>query len=470
MLVALTSIGCDWIRFHFLNSIPFTGDPSRNPVVRVYLGVDGVPFSAVQAAMAQGAFSADRWNAAKVISIFPATSDAAWTRMFHTCPIEGYEYEYYDSRSDQLVHAGLAGTALHVLPHLFPGFPSSPPYFDGFDFKGSGYFHPVGAYLDPQKDYGDTLDQMFSMLEGRAETQSEFTGYILNLDVMGHIQESAGLTEALVQLGKRIERFKESHPERTFLFTLFSDHGMDFVPVAKTGFVRMDQELEGLGVTAVEHLQGRRNSLSLSAIPVVHTRVTYVSLHTVPENAEEVAQRVSLSGPTDVSVFRTQRGEFGAYAEGKKALSFSYNPTTHQYHIDCISDLRRFGLEIACDPLKNELILGEPEAFDQTVSSPYPDLFYRIRTGLTTTGVQFPAEVIVSFRHGYASIGFEVPGGHDGLASSYSFHGALDGAGSVGMLLTEERKLPSALRLDSVLDLFPNLRAHLVRNGVEVGP
>src|SRR4051812_2291353 len=76
--------GCDWIHYAFMNSIPFHGKASHNPDVYVYLGVDGLSYHTVQAAMQNGAFSGADWHLSKLITMFPGTSDASWTRTMHT--------------------------------------------------------------------------------------------------------------------------------------------------------------------------------------------------------------------------------------------------------------------------------------------------------------------------------------------------------------------------------------------------
>jgi hypothetical protein len=81
--------------------------------------------------------------------------------------------------------------------------------------------------------------------------------------------------------------------------------------------------------------------------------------------------------------------------------------------------------------------------------------------------VEFPADVLVSFLRPYASKGFEIPGGANGIASA-GFHGAMDALASTGVVLTQERDVPPVMRSDSFLTLFPRMHAHLLERDAEL--
>src|SRR5687767_358292 len=118
-LISLTALpACDWFYSAFFNSIPFHGDPAQNPVVHVFLAIDGLSHASVKEVQARGAFSGGRWSLAKFISNFPATSDYSWSRILHTQPIAGYEFEHYNPVDDNLLNAGFLGVVKHALPTL----------------------------------------------------------------------------------------------------------------------------------------------------------------------------------------------------------------------------------------------------------------------------------------------------------------------------------------------------------------
>jgi hypothetical protein len=461
--------GCDWVQFAFMNSIPFKGDPSKNPVVRVYLGVDGVSVYSMRDAIARGAFQDPAWSLSTSIAPFPVTSDANWTRILRAPDIDGHELEYYDPISDQIRNRGLMGLARHVLPVPSESLDLGAPFYKGFDYRADGYLHGFAAYSDAHLSIAASLDNLFYTLEGRAETASVFTAYLLELDVLGHLHTRAGVADALLNLSRRIERFKRRHPERQFHFTLFSDHGMDFMPAPRSNLVVIRDELPKVGVTPVTSLRGKDPRQGPYAVPVMHTRVSYVSLHTESSLVPEVAGRVSRIKSVDLTVGRLpsppsdpglarQLEWFGIWAEGQLALYYGFDAQSDEYYLPAGQNYER--LDIASlAPASGFRVIGDDDLFAAVRKGRYPDLFYRIRTGLSPIGVRFPADVLVSFREHYVSKGFSLPGGED--IANEGFHGALSEYGSSGALLTTERVLPEVIRAETILDLFPHLQRHL---------
>ncbi len=470
LVLAILS-ACDWTQFAFMNSIPFKGDPSKNPEVRVYLGIDGLSYYSVLDAQARGAFRGGEWSLAKSIAPFPVTSDANWTRILRTQPIEGYELEYYDPISDRIENPGLLGLVRHIMPVFNESLNLSAPWWNGFDHTGSGYFSSISAYSDVYASLGESLDSLFFLLEGRAETASTFSAYLLEFDVLGHMEHRMDSADALMLLSRKIDQFVRRHPERRFYFTIFSDHGMDFMPSAPDKLVMMDEELPKVGVQAVRTLSGRDPTPGPYAVPVIHTRVSYSSLHTHPSLVEEVAGRVSRLPSVDVAVGGlpapvTDPGAprplewFGIWADGSLAAYFGFDATTDEYYLPPGQDYARLGLDSSISSGPGFRVIGDDALFALVSDKKYPDLFYRIRTGLSAVGVRYPGQVLVSFRELYASRGFTALPGADQVANE-GFHGALSEGGSLGTLLTNETSVPAVVRAESVVDLFPALERHL---------
>ena len=57
-LLAAAAASCDWEHYALMNSLPARGDPDRNPVVHVYLGLDGLGHRAVVHVRTPGRLSA----------------------------------------------------------------------------------------------------------------------------------------------------------------------------------------------------------------------------------------------------------------------------------------------------------------------------------------------------------------------------------------------------------------------------
>lgn len=475
LFLSLSLTGClDWFHFAFMNSIPFRKTEDSKKPIFVYLGLDGVSHQTILEAQKKGAFSGPEWKLSKFISPFPGTSDYSWTRILRSKPIPGYELEYYDPDANELKNPGMMGILSHLLPPLVSGLGYHPSYMNVFDFWVSGYGHPTDVYTNTHVALSDSLDNLFLLLEGRSITHSVFSAYLLEYDVLGHIHNQAEVIERLLDLNRRIEKFRTTHSERPIYFTLLSDHGMDFTGVSAENLLELNHELPKVGIKSVKSLRGGSPETEILAVPVLHTLVNYVAVHTLPEQREEVARRTSQLPSVDLTVsrlaakFMTRAAQaacpacewLGAFSEGEIVLSFGFDGTTHRYLLPRSPHYPRMGLNPPFQGKTEVLWATDDELFQTTRHSIYPDLFYRIRTSMSPVGITLPADVIVSFKPAYASRGFRLPM-DPGYITSAGFHGSLLAEASTGILLSNERELPDAVRSESFLDLFPRMVEHI---------
>ncbi|MBI5511592.1 MAG: hypothetical protein HY903_22785 [Deltaproteobacteria bacterium] len=478
--VVLGATACDWDQFALLNSIPVHGKPGSNSVVRVYLGIDGLSYATVEAVIGMQAeirrgFEAD-WHKSRFVSMFPATSDASWSRILHAERIGGYEYEYYDPTEDQIINKGYLGLVNHAVPAMEGTSIEAPPYYSAFDYYADGYLDTVWTYQSTEMSFADALDSFFFLLATKSELAPVFAGYMPELDVMGHMQTKEMVEESFVVLMRRIAEFKRRHPERTYLFTVFSDHALDFIPAKDDELVDFAEVMTANGVTPVLSFAAGRKAGGAWAIPIIHTRVSYLALHTDAELAEDVAARLSSSPTVDFSIARAAppleldpdgRLEWVAlWKGGEAALTFGYDATTDSYTLPADGDYEGFDVPVSFGGA-DFAVYSDQELFTLTLDRAYPDLFERARTGIRPVSVRYPAQVLVSFRRPYASRGFEIPGGANEIAGS-GFHGGMEAAGSVGVIISEERDLPAGVRSENLLELFPSLETHMRDRGVHV--
>jgi hypothetical protein len=452
VLLALAAVvpGCDWVNSAFLNSIPLDG--TRTDDMYVYIAYDGLAPSTVQDALAQGAFAGPQWRSAKFVTDFPGSSDASWTRILRTGQMRGYEYEYYDPRADSLVNAGLGGLAKHILPAFSEALSFEPEYLHAFDFRSHGYSHNFEVYSDTWLSLGESIDELFWQLEGRAQTGNVFIAYLMEGDVLGHTGRREDCTRTLLRLAARMEEFRSAHPERRFHFTLLSDHGMDFSGMPANHYLDYDEELPKVGITPVTSLAGHEG---VYAVPILHVRLMYFALHTRMELVPEVGRRVSELESVDFAAGRLGPSHYAIWSAGKLAGTFEHSNGTYLLN----GDFSRFGVPAGVTSVSDEAL------FAMTRDGRYPDLFYRMRTALSEVGAEFPAEVMVSCNTGWQSGGaVPHPGGGDTFLS-YGTHGGANADG-IGALVSEERDLPGAVRADAFLDLFPHAAEHLRERGI----
>jgi hypothetical protein len=473
VLLLGTVAGCDWIQLAFLNSIPFNRSPSLNPVVQVYLGIDGLSPFAVEEAMKRGAFQKGANGPLKLsqlITPFPGTSTYSWTRTLRSGKMDGYEIEYYSPEKDRLINTGLEGLLKHITPSIAENISFEESYLtQAFDYRATGYTHQASVYRETFSSFSNSLDEFFYLLDSRSKISPIYFGYFAELDVMGHMYSFEDIVRSLLNLSDRIDRFRELHPEREFHFTLISDHGNDFLPIQEGRLVSYSDLMKEVGVQPVESLNDHDPKSEIYALAVEHVRVTYLSVHTHPSLRETVAQRLSLIEATDLSVAKLLKAPenaptgtewYGLWAEGKLAASFGFSPATDEYVIPSSIDWTRIGLPSREGNEQGWVVISDEEAFGITAASRYPDLFYRVRTGLSQTTAKHPADVLISIKPGWAEVGFELPGGANDIARQ-GFHGSLDALGTLGTVLTEQADLAPYIRSDNLLDLFPALNDHL---------
>ncbi len=465
--------GCDWDQSALLNGVAVQHEIKEGRLVKVYLALDGVSHPAMVEAQKRGAFSS--FDLAKSIPMFPATSDASWSRILHTTPFGGYEYTYYDPQMDKVCNDGFGGLVSHAAPH--PHGSEDFPYYDAFDVHGAGYLDSMEKYAAPELVYRDALDQLFVLLAGRMATQTTFTGYLLELDVVGHYGLQDAMVDMLVELSQRIEKFRADHPEVTLQFTLYSDHGIDNVNKPPGNFVTQADLLRSVGVEPAKSFQeAAKRGLSLWAVAPEHTRVTYGTVNTPPELVPEVARRISRNDAVDLVVARAEAPEgapqvsewVSLFLSGQEVLRFGFDAATDTYWLPASGGWSQLDVAPPFSPGAAWEGFSDEALFAATVHREYPDLFYRARTSLLPLGVRNAAPILFSLRAEYALKGFSMP--FAGEAGAGGSHGAMGGIGSQAMLASEERELPEVIRSESILGMFPSLRAHLEARGVTLVP
>jgi hypothetical protein len=458
-------VSCDWQYNAMSNSVPIEGkDSGEKRTVRVYLGLDGASFYTLQKARDRGAFSGSQWRLSKLISPFPSTSDLGWSRIMHTVKIPSYEFQYYNSDTDKMYNTGNLG----VLKHVDPFYVS--PAQKVFNFLGNGHAEKYWVYQQRPMSFATKLDGVFIKLQGISQTSDSFAGFFNETDTTAHMAGEEEIIGMLLQLSERIESYKANHPDKNFIFTLFSDHGNDFVHVPVENMIEYDKELETLDIKKVDSLNKYNPNEGLYAIPIVHTRVTYVAFYTHKQNEETIAQKLSTLESSDVVITHSSvptifestidYNWYSIWKEGERILKFGFNSDLDQYVLGFNDKYDELDLDVPFTTSESYQVFSDDELFHATKNSEYPDIFYRTRTALSDVGIKYPANVILSCKPGYASIGFKIPGGANEIASS-SFHGSINAGGSNGILLSEEQDLPDAARLDTFVDIFPNMKTFI---------
>jgi hypothetical protein len=208
----------------------------------------------------------------------------------------------------------------------------------------------------------------------------------------------------------------------------------------------------------------------------MHTRVTYLSLHTPAALVEEVAGRSAQLPCVDLAVSKLLNPSFiptlagsgltepatlewyGIWGDGQLLVGYGFDPAKNEYYLPAQGNYNRLGIPSFHNG-QPWMVIDDSALFQITKNATYPDVFFRTRTGLAPISVKYPGDVLISFRPGYVSKGFQVPGGDD--IATASFHGALLDIASYGALLTNEKDVPDAVRSDQFFELFPKAKEQM---------
>jgi hypothetical protein len=435
--------GCDTGYGSFLDVVP-VAEPEGAPPVEVFLGIDGLSRVAFDRARAAGAFR--DWSAADLVTFFPGVSDYSWMRLLRAGTMPGYEVQHYDPQENGLVSAGLPGVLEHPLRQ---GLADPLPCYRRFDFLGDGDLWMLYGYTDPEAALPSTLDALFAKLAIRGRVQQSFLAYLLNVDVVSH---HGGLDRAvamLVEIDRRLRDFQGRHPGR-FHFTILADHGNAHL---RSTLVDPRDLLRQVGVEPVDSLG---DAGAVEAIPIVHVRVNFVSVHARPAMIDEVATRTSRHPWVDLSAAALGPDRFALYRAGLRYAFRRLSDGTAV--IEDAPAWSALGLDLSpWTDAAGVARIPDAEAFAATRLGPYPDLFHRVATAFTDPTVTTPASIILSLRDDVASFGFHLPGSGDHLAVD-GFHGALSRASTLAVVASQTHQLPAAVRADDLIELFPALK------------
>ncbi len=275
---------------------------------------------------------------------------------------------------------------------------------------------------------------------------------------MSHLGDLEQTVDMLVELDRRIREL-QAQSQRPIRFTLFADHGNAHIP---SRMVDPRQILLDVGVTPVDAIPATPTPGLIEAVPVVHTRVSYVAIHTGGRNDAAIAARASTHPDIDLAVARLPAADDGTPRFGVWRAGKSYSFRRDAAGTVTVEDPSRWdwlALDGSAwtDAGTGTAVLADREAFEATRTGPYPDLFYRVATAFSNPAAKFPADVLLSMPDDVASEGFSVPGAGDIRAVS-GFHGSLTRAATLSVVASQSFALPPAIRSDDLADMFPALR------------
>jgi len=465
---------CDWDHYALTNTVPAFEKKSSAKSTQVFIACDGLPYAIIDALAQRGELDSHTWQIAPSISPFPSVSSHSWTRILRTGSILGYEPSYFDEKKDELSGGTLFALAQSGIPHVRRFLFDSEKYFAAIDYSSEGVTDSLVKYVQTQTSIGESLDGLLHFLDGRTLSSETTTIFFSDLDVAGHKFGWETVLEGASAFFHELVKFRDRHPERHIEYTIFSDHGGDFIPSAPDELITTDEFLRAASISAVDSFAaGAALGGDLFAVPVEVLRLSYFGLHTTPSMAGLAAQNLSSDPRVDIaiSVSNAKPADqhlatewVDVWRAGVLEWHLGYDATHDRYYMSSTGPFLDFGFKIPSivgpiDSVAEYIVLSDEEAFVLSEDSEYPDFFSHVRTGVKSSTVSNSYEVLVSIRRPYAIAGFTFSK-ETGVSS---FHGSLSRGSTEGIVATTDPniELPKHMRADTILDVFPRLRAYL---------
>jgi hypothetical protein len=470
--------------------------------------LDGVPFDVVEAMYREGHFRLFA-PPTRVVSVFPAMTDVALSRIFHTPPCVAVEAQYFDRDKNAVSNANdvyLSG--------------ENAPWTKAVDYSAPQDI-AVKAYLDPWAAFSAELramDQLFRAVAPaisrcrhgliaratrgpRHPKQARAVAYSVGTAGIGTRQGEAGIRRHLAEVEKLCERITYERRGRV-RFSIMADHGHGLRACRR---ITLDGVLEDTSRPDVHRDKGAEDAAFHVAksirqpsdvVIVSYGLVTCAELYT--DRPGEVAAALVRHPDVDLAVFREgdrvvvqnataraaiRRGPGGYVYEGLNNAgaripsrtclphgrgselgqplpdgrgSESGQPLPHGRGSDLSGDPLELGPIIerlrAEGQVGEDGVIADRPLLEATATHKYPDALQRLWSCFDGE-VRRPADVIVSLKpdacHGSAFFHFFV-------APVASTHGSLEYLSSTTFLLTNAttEPLPAVLRPEDVMGVL----------------
>ncbi len=433
---------------------------SAEPSPRVLLlGVDALRYDVVasltQPALGERALFRGMGSPVAVLSTFPSDSYLAWTGILRPFGVEralGYETCYYS-----LEERRMRGCfSLARVPS---------PWQDLFDWRLEGLVRKGVAYGWPKRYSLAEIERGFDAF--LASDKQLFSIYVVATDGLAHVYGPQGQAEFLRELDRRLQALRV-RSKRPFWTVIVSDHGVAGGEPLKNVFRESKTQLLRGGFRLRSTIE-RPDDVIMVSYGLLSSFIFY----TWGGRGTEVARLLASVPGVDLCVVPERGGWRILSARGEALIG------KQQLGAEALWRYER----ILGDPLGYAPVLVRlreragnsrlewfPDSwwFEASKQEFYPDALYRVADGFTL--IRNPADVVCSTSPGYM---------FGALLTEYVAvptigplrwtHGALYGAGNVGVLLTDMPGWPTAevVRYDRALAPLTTLMGHARLTGAE---
>lgn len=386
--------------------------------------LDGVPFDTAERLYADGHFRLFE-PPRRVVSVYPAMTDLALSKLFGTPPCVAYESRFFDRKRNTM-----AGGNTDYLEG------KNAPWIADVDYAAPQNV-AVGTYLNPRPVFDRELREMYRLF--RTHNGPFASAYSVGSAGLGTRGGEAAIREYLIQIDRLCERITYERRGKV-RFSVTADHGHGLQRCRR---VSLKDPLRRAGFNPSDTIKGPKD-----VVQPEYGLVTFAQFFT--ESPMEVAAVLDSQSAVDVVSFVVNDGvvvlKKGQRAEIRRGEhGFIYRPVSGDPLgiVPLIETMREAGL------VTDNGEINDGQFLRLSADMTYPDALRRL-WDCHHQLVQQPADVVVSLKPGFCvgSKFFEFFVGP--VAST---HGALDKLSSVTFLLTNRATSATAqvLRVGDVV-------------------
>ncbi len=386
--------------------------------------LDGVPFRVVHQLYEEGRFRLFE-PPQPVVSVYPAMTDLALSRLFGTPPCVAYEALWYDRDLGKMA----GGNAAYLEGE-------NAPWLRDVDYAAPQDV-AVGTYINPPSVFDRELREMHRLF--REHPGPFASAYSVGTAGLGTRGGAAAIREYLIEIDRLCERVTYERRGRV-RFSITADHGHG---LRRCRRVSLKDTLRRAGFTISKTLNGSKD-----VVQPEYGLVTFAQFFTdAPQDvaAELVRHQAAdiVSFAQDDRVIVLKRDQRADILKGESG--YFYQPV----HGDPLE------IEPIIAAMRDRGFVSEDGEIDDreflrlSVNSTYPDALHRLWECHHTL-VRRPADVVVSLKPGFC-VGSKFFNFMIGPVAST--HGALDSASSVTFLLTNRPtgEIADVLRIGDVV-------------------
>ncbi|HWQ92115.1 MAG TPA: hypothetical protein VN673_10615 [Clostridia bacterium] len=391
----------------------------------------------------------------RLISTFPSASDIAWTEIFGSCPLPGYQRSYFSRRANRLV--------------LQNGVTTTVAYERQMTWQEENGFRRAAGYMVPLRTYRAELREMKERFLSDASGRKEFYALLRVTDDAQHMGRD--IKEMICLADQTIESIREEYRHREgreLEVLVLSDHGNN--QVANGERIQVRRFLKRLGYRINNSIRSRRDVV----MPTVGVE-SWVEIHCHEAETEHLASLLPQLAGVDIVTARVpgESSEFLVVNRRGERARISWDATANRLKYAALTG----------DPLEHLPVMGELERKQQldangfasaeawmasTLDHRYPLALERIARGHTCVTLN-PAPIIISLDNRYVHASWLLKKGSE-LVGLGGTHGGLDDLNSTGILLSNYAPLEdtSANRVAALCCGFAGLRDYRhVESGAE---